>query len=144
MDANAHRTPTWRPIRFLPIVFDLLGVELDEARTTLDKLTQCRARPQVLDDATLECVRHLYSEQRNLLPVQREQFLRWQPEATTLEQREMLARVTARADQLSALQNQIFALLDELSRGTIDKITGMSDAELAEAILSGRLKLPPR
>ncbi|MDN7592136.1 hypothetical protein [Burkholderia seminalis] len=137
-------THAWQPIRFLPIVFDLLGVELDEARATLDKLTQCQARPQVLDDATLERVRHLYSEQRNLLPVQREQFLRWQPEATTLELREMLARVTARADRLSALQDQIFALLDELSRGTIDKIMGMSDAELAEAILSGRLKLPPR
>ncbi|MDN7445518.1 hypothetical protein QZM64_40845 [Burkholderia cepacia] len=61
-------THAWQPIRFLPIVFDLLGVELDDARATLDKLTQCRSRPQVLDDATLERVRHLYSEQRNLLP----------------------------------------------------------------------------
>ncbi|HEM7898375.1 hypothetical protein I5693_26480 [Burkholderia cenocepacia] len=137
-------THAWQPIRFLPIVFDLLGVEPDDARATIEKLTQCQARPQVLDDATLERVRHLYSEQRNLLPVQREQFLRWQPEATTLEQREMLARVTARADRLSVLQDQLFALLEELSRGTIDKLMGMSDAELAEAILSGRLKLPPR
>lgn len=80
MDTNARRSPTWRPIRFLPIVFDLFGVELDEARTTLDKLAQCQSRHQVLDEATLERIRHLYSEQRDLLPVQSEQFLRWQPD----------------------------------------------------------------
>ncbi|AJY40462.1 hypothetical protein I6G56_26085 [Burkholderia humptydooensis] len=56
----------------------------------------------------------------------------------------MLAHLTARADQLSALQDQILRLVDELSSGTIDRIMGMSDADLAAAVLSGRLKLPKR
>ncbi|WP_196480749.1 hypothetical protein [Burkholderia diffusa] len=54
------------------------------------------------------------NEQRGFLPVQREQFKRWQSEVSTPEQRDMLAQLTARADQLSALQDQIFALVDEL------------------------------
>ncbi|WP_171845265.1 MULTISPECIES: hypothetical protein [Burkholderia] len=56
----------------------------------------------------------------------------------------MLAHLTARADQLSALQGEILALVDELSQGTIDRIMDISDAELAAAVLSGRLDLPKR
>ncbi|WGS40166.1 hypothetical protein LFL97_39555 (plasmid) [Burkholderia sp. JSH-S8] len=86
----------------------------------------------------------MYSEQREFLPVQREQFKRWQSEVSTPEQRDMLAHLTARADQLSALQDQILALVDELSQGTIDGIMGMSDVDLAAAVLSGRFNLPKR
>ncbi|MDF3084383.1 hypothetical protein [Burkholderia sola] len=84
------------------------------------------------------------SEQREFLPVQREQFKRWQSEISTPEQRDMLAHLTARADQLSVLQDQILALVDELSQGTIDRIMGMSDADLAAAVLSRHLKPPKR
>ncbi|MEX3901559.1 hypothetical protein [Paraburkholderia youngii] len=60
------------------------------------------------------------------------------------EQRDMPAHLTARADQLSTLQDQILALVDELSQGSINRIMGMSDANLAAAVLSGRLNLPKR
>ncbi|MGF6546864.1 hypothetical protein [Paraburkholderia youngii] len=56
----------------------------------------------------------------------------------------MPAHLTARADQLSTLQDQILALVDELSQGSINRIMGMSDANLAAAVLSGRLNLPKR
>lgn len=88
--------------------------------------------------------RQVFDEHRDLLSFQREQIQRWQAEATTPEQREMLAHLTARADQLSALQGEILALVDELSQGTIDRIMDISDAELAAAVLSGRLDLPKR
>jgi hypothetical protein len=52
--------------------------------------------------------------------------------------------LTVRVAQLSALQDWIFALVDELSQGSIDRIIGMSDADLAAAVLSGRLNLPKR
>ncbi|MBR8304671.1 hypothetical protein KDW49_28630 [Burkholderia dolosa] len=58
----------------------------------------------MLDDVTLARIRQEYSEQREFLPVQREQFKRWQSEVSTPKQRDMLAHLTARADQLSALQ----------------------------------------
>lgn len=49
----------------------------------------------------------------------------------------MAGPMTARADQLSALHDQMLALVDELSQGTIDRIMGMSDADLAAAVLWG-------
>ncbi|WP_175817699.1 hypothetical protein [Burkholderia diffusa] len=144
MNPNEPRTPVWRPISYLPIVFDLFGGQLEEAQALHGKLVSCRPHPHVLDDATLGRIRQVYSEQREFLPVQREQFKRWQSEVSTPEQRDMLAHLTARADQLSALQDQILALVDELSSASIDRLMGLSDADLAAAVLSGRLNLPKR
>lgn len=144
MNPNEPRTPVWRPISYLPIVFDLFGGQLEEAQALHGKLVSCSPHPHVLDDATLGRIRQVYSEQREFLPVHREQFKRWQSEVSTPEQRDMLSHLTARADQLSALQDQILALVDELSQGTIDRIMGMSDVDLAAAVLSGRFNLPKR
>ncbi|KGX17278.1 hypothetical protein Y036_6087 [Burkholderia pseudomallei] len=144
MNPNEPRTPVWRPISYLPIVFDLFGGQLEEAQALRGKLVSCSPHPHVLDDATLGRIRQVYSEQREFLPVQREQFKRWQSEVSTPEQRDMLSHLTARADQLSALQDQILALVDELSQGTIDRIMGMSDVDLAAAVLSGHFNLPKR
>ncbi|MCW3639926.1 MULTISPECIES: hypothetical protein [Burkholderia] len=144
MNPNEPRTPVWRPVSYLLIVFDLFGGQLEEAQALHGKLVSCRLHPHVLDDATLARIRQVYSEQREFLPVQREQFKRWQSEVSTHEQRDMLAHLTARADQLSALQDQILAVVDELSSGSIDRLMGMSDADLAAAVLSGRVNLPKR
>ncbi|MCO8325657.1 hypothetical protein ABEG10_37625 (plasmid) [Burkholderia cenocepacia] len=144
MNPNEPRTPVWRPVSYLLIVFDLFGGQLEEAQVLHGKLVSCRPHPHVLDDVTLARIRQEYSEQREFLPVQREQFKRWQSEVSTPKQRDMLAHLTARADQLSALQDQILALVDELSQGTIDRIMGMSDVDLAAAVLSGRVNLPKR
>ncbi|WP_175948660.1 hypothetical protein [Burkholderia pyrrocinia] len=144
MNQNEPRTPVWRPVSYLLIVFDLFGGQLEEAQALHGKLESSRARPHVLDDAMLARTRQVYSEQRELLPVQREQFKRWQSDVSTPEQRDMLAHLTTRADQLSSLQDQILALVDELSQGSINRIMGMSDADLAAAVLSGRLNLPKR
>lgn len=70
---------------FLSIIFDLFGGQLEEAQALHYKLASCRAHPRVLDDATLARIRQVYCEQRGFLPVQREQFTRWQSEISTPE-----------------------------------------------------------
>ncbi len=47
-----------------------------------------------------------------------------------------MACLTADADKLSAPYCRIFALLDELSLGTIDRIGAASDAEVGGAFVS--------
>ncbi|KVE25414.1 hypothetical protein WS67_18295 [Burkholderia singularis] len=87
MKPNEPRTPVSRPVSHLLIVFDLFGGQLEEAQALHDKLVSCRPHPHVLDDAALARIRQVYSEQREFLPVQREQFKRWQFEVSTPEQR---------------------------------------------------------
>ncbi|WP_196217728.1 hypothetical protein [Burkholderia cenocepacia] len=82
---NEPRIPVWRPVIFLSIIFDLFGGQLEEAQALHYKLALCHAHPRVLDDATLVRIRQVYCEQREFLPVQREQFTRWQSEISTPE-----------------------------------------------------------
>ncbi|BBA44443.1 MULTISPECIES: hypothetical protein [Burkholderia] len=118
MTKVTQRPPIWRPIEFLPILFYLVDAQLDEARATFDKLTRHTAEGRMPDPAMRERVRHHYTNQRKLMPIQYEQFMRWQWEATTAEQRDMLTRFGARADHLAALYDSIIVWLDESSRAT--------------------------
>ncbi|MBR8238634.1 hypothetical protein K6W26_30610 [Burkholderia sp. AU42008] len=118
MTKDTQRPPVWRPIEFLPSLFYLVDAQVDEARATFDKLTRHTTEQHMPDLAMRERVRHDYIGQRKLLPIQYEQFMRWQWEATTAEQRDMLKRIGERADHLAALYDSIIAWLDESSRVT--------------------------
>jgi hypothetical protein len=120
MNENTRQAPTWRPIQFLPVFLHLFDAQLDEARGIQVKLTTHKMEPHVLDGAMLGRIRHYYTRQRGTLPIHDEQFMRWQAEATTAEQREMLARVSVHADELSGLFNSIVAAIDTLARDTLD------------------------
>lgn len=120
MNDTTRQAPAWRPIRFLPTFLYLFDAQLDEARGIQVKLTTHKMEPHVLDGAMLGRIRHYYARQRKTLPIQDEQFMRWQAEAATAEQREMLARVSVHADELSGLFNSIIAAIDALSRDTLD------------------------
>ncbi|KDP86638.1 hypothetical protein CF70_006230 [Cupriavidus sp. SK-3] len=117
---------------------------MTDGQTAYDGLLQCRTRPHVLDDATLARVTQVYGEQRDFLPVHREQVSRWQALALSPAQRDEVAHLSARLDRFDALLGDILALAQELSPGTIDRLMGMSDEDLAAAVLSGALKLPRR
>jgi Zn-dependent M32 family carboxypeptidase len=110
------RSTTRWSIRILPLVFELFGAQLREAQITHDKLEALSAGHDGMDDGnTRQHVDQVFAEQRALLPFQLEQIRQWQSEATTQTQREALAHLTARAERLSALYAQIFALLGKLS-----------------------------
>lgn len=118
-------------------MFELFGAQLREAQITCDKFVACKSGSDSIDEAMLARVRQVFGEQRNLLPGQREQVQHWQSEATTHEQRDMLDHLTARADLLSALHEQIFAVVGELARDTIDQIMDTNDDEPAALTSSG-------
>ncbi|MDN7424755.1 hypothetical protein [Burkholderia sp. AU45388] len=90
--------------------------------------------PHVPDGAMLGRIRHYHTRQRTTLPRQDEQFMRWQAEATTAKQREMLARIRVHANALSTLFNSIIATIDALSRDALDSRT-------PDASRSARLRL---
>lgn len=144
MNTNEPQTPSWQPITALPIIFDLAGAQLEDVQSVFDALVKCRSRPHLLDGATLARTRQVYGEQRKFLPIQREQIARWQSVALAPPEREELAHLSARIDLLAALLDDLLTLAEELSHGPIDRVMGMSDADLAAAVLSGTLKLPQR
>ncbi|SPC06646.1 hypothetical protein [Cupriavidus oxalaticus] len=98
MNTNEPQPPAWQPIAALPVILDLAGAQIDEVQATFDALTRCRSRPHVLDDATLARTRQVYGEQRDFLPIQREQVARWRSGPLTPQEREALAHLSARID----------------------------------------------
>ena len=73
------------------------------------------------------------------MPVFREQCVRWRSEATAQNDLDAIQATSQQVERVDTLLGEIIELADELSKGTIDKILGMSDGELGLAFLRGQL-----
>jgi hypothetical protein len=99
-------------------------------------------KPHVMDDATLQRVVGLYSEQLEDQWLFEEQFSRWLRESLKPEETREIERLMAQAAKLKASNEQILQIADQIRHSTIDSILGMDDFELMEALASGKLKPP--
>ncbi len=138
-----HEQPQWQPIGMLPMLADMLDQQLDEVQDVLDALREARSRPHVMDDATISRVIDSYSEQRDfILAIYPEQTTRWRRAATSASQRAEVERFEALYRQVAAAMEDAVTLARELVPGTIDKILGMGEGELAEALMTGKRPFP--
>ncbi|NTU79524.1 MAG: hypothetical protein HGA45_08995 [Chloroflexales bacterium] len=137
-----HPEPNWQPLSQLPtIVWAITGMA-DEAVDMLGSLREAAPKPHVLDDATVDRVIRLYTEQQGDLWLYEEQLRRWQAGKLTAAQRVEIAGLTQR---LAGLRANIAAILDlaaYLKPRTIEAVLGRSDEELALDILTGNLAPP--
>ena len=134
--------PTWQPISQLPTVAWAITGMADEAADMLGSLREAAPTPHVLDDATVERVIRLYTEQQDDLWLYEEQLRRWQVETLTDAQRQEVAGLSLRLGRLRADIAAILELAAYLKPRTIDAVLARSDEELALDILSGNLAPP--
>ena len=138
-----HEQPQWQPISMLPMLADLLDEQLDEVQIVLDSLRQARSKPHVMDDYTIGRVIDSYSEQREfIMSIYPEQTARWRKAVKTATQRESVEQFGALFSKVVGQMDEAIALAKVLSAGTIDKILGMKDGELAEALMTGKMAFP--
>jgi hypothetical protein len=138
---SEHETPNWQPLSFLPDLAAMVDGMLEGAEEVCQSLRQAQDRPHVLDDYTVGRVREVRTTQRNDLWLYEEQLSRWQDAAPTSEQSTEITRVQQQLDRLKSVLTSSLALVDELAEGTIEKVLGKSDIELAMDVLSGKRKL---
>lgn len=135
--------PMWQSISMMPMLADLLDQQLDEVHNVLDALRQARCRPHVMDDDTIARVIDSYTEQREFIAsIYPEQTARWRKAAKTSRQRTEVEQFGALFQQVVGAMDEALALARALSAGTIDKILGREDGELAEALKTGRMAFP--
>lgn len=131
--------PNWQPISQLPLIASLIDGGVAEAIAQRQILTEARARPHLLDDATLDRVDQVYGEEQQWLGFCEEQLRRWrQDQPAPAEERE-IARLATEIARLKPLVAEILALSAEIRTGTIDRIMEMSDLELGLKALLGQL-----
>jgi hypothetical protein len=120
----------WQPISQMPLVASMITTSLNDTREHLDTLTKAKDRPHVLDDATIDRVEQVHTEQMNYVEIYTQQISRWRKEKPTAAQARELDRMEKQNQQLRDVTTAVLALAGELRKGTIDRILGMSDLEL--------------
>jgi hypothetical protein len=72
-----QQQPNWQPISQLPLIAHMIDGMTDSAEEQLVNLQQAEAQPHLLDNATVDRLIRVYTEQKNDLWLYEEQFARW-------------------------------------------------------------------
>jgi len=128
----------WQPISQMPLISSMIDTSLNDTREHLGTLRKAKDRPHVLDDATIDRVEQVHTEQMDYVEIYSQQISRWRTEKPSASQARELDRMEEQNQQLRRVTADVLALASELRKGTIDRVLGMSDLELGLQYLLGR------
>jgi hypothetical protein len=134
---NAHQVH-WQPISQMPLISSMIDTALNDTREHLGTLSKAKDRPHVLDDATIDRVEQVHTEQMEFVDIYTQQINRWRTEKPSASQARELDRMEKQNQQLRGVTAEVLALGNELRKGTIERVLGMSDLELGLQYLLGR------
>jgi hypothetical protein len=138
----ANDQVNWQPISQMALIASMIDTSLDDTREHLATLTEAKSRPHVLDDATIDRVEKVHTEQMEFVAIYTQQINRWRGEKPSAAQTRALDRIATQNQQLRDVTADVLALAHELRKGTIERILGMSDVELGLQSLLGNLLTP--
>jgi hypothetical protein len=128
----------WQPISQMPLISSMIDTSLNDTREHLGTLSKAKDRPHVLDDATIDRVEQVHTEQMDYVKIYTQQISRWRKAKPSAAQARELDRMDTQNQQLRALTADVLALASELREGTIERVLGMSDLELGLRHLLGK------
>jgi|ERR1700677_136965 hypothetical protein len=70
----------WQPISQIPLIASMISTSLTETREHLGTLTKAKDRPHLLDDATIDRVEQVHTEQMEFVGIYSQQIARWRAE----------------------------------------------------------------
>ena len=120
----------WQPISQMPLIASMITASLNDTREHLGTLTKAKDRPHVLDDATIDRVEQVHTEQMQYIDIYTRQIARWRTAKPSAVQAKELDRMEKQNQQLRDVTTDVLALAGELRKGTIERVLGMSDLEL--------------
>ena len=140
----ANDQVNWQPISQMMLIASMIETSLDDTREHLATLTKAKARPHVLDDATIDRVERVHTEQMEFVAIYTQQISRWRDEKPSASQTRTLDRMATQNQQLRDVTADVLTLARELRKGTIERVLGMSDFELGLPSLLGNRPTPKR
>ena len=100
----------WQPISQLPLIASMIvDGALGDTAEHLKTLTEARAKPHVLVDATIDRVERVYGEQRDFVEIFAEQLRRWRADGRSAEQHRELKRLEGQNSRLRELTDDVLA-----------------------------------
>src|SRR6266511_3513083 len=137
-----QQEPTWQPLAQLPLIAYAIDGMADSAEEQLINLQEAETRPHVLDDATVDRLIRVYTEQQDDLWLYEEQLARWRTQTPTAAQRAEIERLDQRLIRLRTLVHELLERAQQLRPYTIDAILAKSDLELGLDVLMGKIRPP--
>jgi hypothetical protein len=134
----------WQPISQMLLIASMIDGALDDTREHIETLRQALGRPHVLDDAVIDRVELVHTEQRQFVDIYARQIDRWRGECRSAAQRHELDRMDEQNRQLGAVTTDVLAAAAELRKGTIDRVVDISGLELSLQALRKRSPASPR
>lgn len=116
MDVN------WQPLSMLPLVAALIDDGLENVEAQLANVTEARARPWVLDDATVARLERLFDDEPGFLATYDEQLTRWERERLGPEEEREIARLRDVVARTRVAVTAIRPIIEELKSGTIERV----------------------
>ena len=86
----------WQPIGQMPLIASMIDGALDDTSKHLQTLTGARTQPHVLDDATIDRVEQVHTEQMDFIDIYTQQISRWRAEKPSPSQIRELDRMGRR------------------------------------------------
>jgi hypothetical protein len=126
----------------------MISVSSDQSavgfRLDADSHQDQRANGEALDDATIDRVETVYTEQMECVGIYTQQINRWRDEKPSASQTRALDRITTQNQRLRDVTADVLALARELRKDTIERVLTMSDVELGLQSILGNLATPKR
>ncbi len=127
----------WQPISQIKLIAGMIDDALGDTSEHLQTLTRARARPHILDDATIDRVERVHTEQMEFVDIYTQQIARWRTEKPSPAQTRELDRMQERNQQLRVVTADVLALASELRKATIDRVVAMTNLVLGLQALLG-------
>lgn len=134
--------PNWRPISDILLITAMIDGEVADNEEQYQTLLQAKDKPHVLDNYTINRAFKVFNEQAKFIELYDEQLLHWKSEKLDDSQKHEIDRLSEQVRKLRTSNRKILDLLNELDKGTIDKILAMDETELALKVLTGEIPFP--
>ncbi len=137
-----NRKQIFHPIEQLPMISQIFDEGIMGTQSHYSDLLKAKPKPHVLDDETVDSCIRLYKNQMVHVECFEREGEKWLKESRTTKNESDAENFLLKNKQLRKLTEDTLLLLDELRKGTIDRIREMDDAELGLRYLMGEIKLP--
>ncbi len=132
------------PVAHWALFAELLEGHVEDADALHASLESARARPHVLDDATLDRVEQQYTVmERETIQGYEWQFARWKHAVLTPAERTGLERTRQLLSDYEGRSARVLAVVAELRSGTIERVLERSDLELGLEVMEEERRKRP-
>jgi hypothetical protein len=132
----------WYPIEKLLMFESMLLDGIDYTKEQYNLFLQAKDKPHVLDDSMIDRGVKIFREQVEEAIYYDQQIARWRKEGLTEAQQIRVDQLEVNTNHYRDATKKALDLLEELKKGTINRILEMDDYELGLNILLGKIKPP--